>query len=303
MTPHTSSHPDTRAHHQGAVMSNREAFGRDSDPDPSSLTDNADIAQLQERLAAIYTPLELALEELHSRRHAMAGRTPGRDWLPCNLPGHQQGCAFLSRYIATPNHETHRFLELADGAGLLPVIAGFALDKFVTRNPLKRALARMGFHCGYNRHGHSLVEFVNVLNDNQQGRTLESLQTFWGQSLIEFHHELLAHSLNGGRHPHVFDASSQCARAGGNTAACYREFYLRLCVADGILFEDFLLDNMELPFTRDIVLPAFDEVTARFGLRPLIVHMTTPGEQDLPHWSWYPRDLKAFVQERLLLVS
>jgi len=298
MTPHTSSHPDTRAHHQGAVLSNCETFVRDSDLNPSSVADNADAKQLHERLAAIYTPLEEALEELHSRRHALAGRTPGRDWLPDDLPD-QRGCAFLSRYIATPNHETHRFLELADGAGLLPVIAGFALDKFVTHNPLKRALARMGFHCGYNKHGHSLVEFVNVLNDNQQGRALGSLQTSWGQSLIAFHHELLAHSLNGGRHPYVFDASSQCARAGGSTAASYREFYLHLCVADGLLFEDFLLDQMELPFTRDVVLPAFDEVTARFGVRPLIVHMTSPEEQSLPHWYWYPEELKAFVKTRL----
>ena len=157
----------------------------------------------------------------------------------------------------------------------------------------------MGIQRGHNRHGQALVEFINVLDDNQQGRPLAELKTFWGQYLIAFHHELLAYVLNGGGQPTVCDTSRQCARAGGTPAACYRDFYLQLCVADGILFEDFLLDQLELPYTRDVVLPAFDEVTTRFGLRPLIVHITLPEERNSPHWYWYPRELKEFVKNRL----
>jgi len=276
-------------------------------PTPSQIDSRAqglDVAsssldRLRERLDAMYTPLETAVKELRKRRLHFAGRTPGRDWLPAGLPNHPPGYAFLSRYIATPNPETRRFLDLVDGTGMLPVIAEFAQDKFVTLNPLKRALARMGIQRGHNRHGQALVEFINVLDDNQQGRPLAELKTFWGQYLIAFHHELLAYVLNGGGQPTVCDTSRQCARAGGTPAACYRDFYLQLCVADGILFEDFLLDQLELPYTRDVVLPAFDEVTTRFGLRPLIVHITLPEERNSPHWYWYPRELKEFVKNRL----
>lgn len=59
------------------------------------------------------------------------------------------------------------------------------------------------------------------------------------------------------------------------------------------------MDDIEGPFTRDVVLPAFDAVTAEFGLKPLIVRLSSPEEETLPHWFWYPGELKAFVQERL----
>lgn len=187
----------------------------------------------------MYTPLDTAVEELHNRRRKFAGWTPGRDWLPAELPTHPNGYAFSSRYVATPNFETRRFLANTNGTGLLPVIAGLSQDKFVTHNPRKRALARMGFQRGYSRHGQALVEYMNILDDKQQGRPLGEVRTYWGQSLIAFHQELLAHALNG-NHPVVFDNSPQYARAGACPTAYYRDFLLRLCLADGILFEDFL---------------------------------------------------------------
>jgi hypothetical protein len=247
----------------------------------------------------MYTPLETAVEELHNRRLRFAGCTPGRDWLRDDLPKHPNGYALLARFIATPNLEALRFLGLAKDSGLLSVIAGSNHDKFVTQNPLKRALARMGFHNGFNRHGQPLVEFVNVMNGSQQGRPMQELRTLWGQSLIAFHHELLAHAINGGGHPAVFDISAQYTRAGGTAAAYYRRFLLPLCIADGIVFEDYLLDGNELSFTRDVVLPAFDAVTAKFGLKPLIVRLSAPKEENSSHWFWYPGEMKTFVQERL----
>ncbi len=265
----------------------------------SSCPEEAADPTLRQRRDAMYTPLEAAIEELHNRRRRFAGRTPGRDWLPDDLPEHSGGYAFTSRYVATPNFETQRFMGNTNGTGLLPVIAGLSRDKFVTHNPLKRALARMCFHHGFNRHGQTLVEYMNVLDDKQQGRPLGEVRTFWGQSLVAFHQELLTHALNGDSHPVIFDNSPQYARAGCCPTAYYREFLLRLCLADGILFEDFLLDETEIAFTRDVVLPAFEAVTGQFGMRPLIVYMTSPKELNLPHWYWYPGELKEFVNNRL----
>lgn len=252
-------------------------------------------ALLRQRRDAIYTPLDEAVEELHNRRRKFAGRTPGRDW----LPDHPTGLAILPRDVATPNLEMLHFLELVDDTNLQPVIAGFSQCKFVTHNPLKLALASMGFQDGCNRHGQPIVEFLNILNHNQQGRPMAELRTFWGQGFMPFHHELLTYSLNGHEHPVVFDSSPQYLRAGGGAAEYYRKFLFRLCIADGILLEDYLLAGKELAFTRDVVLPAFDAVTVEFGLKPLIVRLTPLEEENAPHWFWYPGELKAFVQERL----
>jgi hypothetical protein len=269
-------------------------------PQPSSTTsvDLADEA-LRQRRDEIYTPLDVAVEELHHRRLRFAECTPGRDWLPEPLINSSQGFGLLARFMATPNFEALRFLNLVTGAGLFPVISGFAIDKFFPQNPLKRALARMGFHNGWNRHEQPIVQYLGILNDSQQGRPFGELKTCWGQDLISFHHEFFAHFLNGGVHPAVFDSSEQYIRAGGSAAAYYRKFLLRVCIADGILFDDYLLEGKERNFTRDVVLPAFDAVTAECGMRPLIVRLSPPEEEASPHWFWYPGEMKAFVLERM----
>lgn len=254
---------------------------------------------LRQRVQNLYTPLEEAIVELHARQRRFAGRTPGRDWLPTGIPDHPQGYAFLCRHVATPCFETFRFLELAKQVGLLPVLGNFAEDKFCTKNSLKLALGRMGFHRGHNRHGHRLVEFLNVVHLDQRSCRIGNMKTLWGQGLVAFHHELLAHALNGNVQSFIHDYSNQSTRAGGNPASLYHEYFLRICVADGIMIEDFLLNDEELPFTRDVVLPAFDAVTTAFGMKPLVVRLTSPEDEASPHWFWYPGELKQYVKAQL----
>ncbi len=122
---------------------------------PDSISETAESLLL--RRDAMYTPLEEAVEELHKRRRMFAGRTPGRNWLPDALTGHADGFALLARFIPTPNFESLRFLRHVESTGLKPAISAANNDKFVPQNPLKRGLARMGFHGGENRHGHPLV--------------------------------------------------------------------------------------------------------------------------------------------------
>jgi hypothetical protein len=231
------------------------------------------------RRDAMYTPLEESVEELHKRRRKFDGRTPGRDWLPQN----ENPYAILPRDLPTPNLEMGRFLEVLNNTYLKKICVGFSRCKFVPQNPLSKGLAKMGFQSGLNCHSQPLVIYKNIINFNQQGLPLRDLQTLWGQSLVSFHHELLTHALNS-HAPAVFDSSPQYERAGGSAAAYYRNFLFRICIADGILVEDYLLSGKELDFTRDVVLPAFDAVTAEFGIRPLIVRLTPPEQEDAPHW-------------------
>ena len=253
---------------------------------------------LHERLDAIYTPLEVAVEELHNRRLRFGGRTPGHDWLPDDLPEHPKGRAFLARFFATPNYETRHFINLATQWDLLPVIEEYHGDKFVAHNPIKRALARLGFHNGHDRHMRPLVEFASILDWSQQGLLMCDVRTHWGQSLLDFHRELFDLAMDGAPRPFLYECTPQYARAGCTPKAYYHVF-LRVCVADGILFEDFLLDQNELPFTRDVVLSSFDAVVAETGLRPLIVRLSSQEEQTAPHWFWYPGELKSEVTGRI----
>lgn len=254
---------------------------------------------LRARLDAIYTPLETAVTELQNRRRHFDGRTPGRDWLPLGFPAERAG-AFLFRFIATPNFETRRFLELAGGCGLLPVIGEYHRDRYASCNPIKRALVKLGFARRELTEDNTipLVEHFRIVGKNPNSPLLCEMQTKWKQSLVAFHHEMVTNTLNGGGHPLLAEYSQHYADAGARPAVYYAEL-LRVAIADGILFEDFLLDETELPFTRDVVLPAFDAVTAAHGLKPLIVRLTSPEEEASPHWYWYPVELKAFVQERM----
>jgi hypothetical protein len=202
-----------------------------SDPQPSSTTsvELADEA-LRQRRDEMYTPLDVAVEELHHRRLRCAGHTPGRDWLTDHLTNRSQGFGLLARFMATPNFEA---LQIVNGAGLFPAISGFAVDKFFPQNPLKGALAQMGFHNGWNRHQQPIVQYLGILNDNQQGRSFGELRTSWGQDVISFHHEMLASSQRrcASRGIRFLGAIHPCGRQRGcllpqvPTACLHRRWY------------------------------------------------------------------------------
>jgi hypothetical protein len=210
--------------------------------------------------------------------------------LPPSFPEDRVG-AFLFRFIATPNFETIRFLKLAREHGLLPVVGEYHSDKYAPCNPNKRALGLPGFLSEDKS-----VVHIKVVGRHPNSQPLCDMHTRWGQSLVEFHHGLYAHELNGLGNAFFVDYSRQYAIAGANPQEQYPEVF-RAAVADGIIFEDFLVDETECQFTREVVLPAFDEVTERFGLRPLIVRIASVGQEESPDWLWYPGRLQAFVQD------
>jgi hypothetical protein len=67
--------------------------------------------------------------------------------------------------------------------------------------------------------------------------------------------------------------------------------------------EDYLLAGSEPAFTRDVVLPVDDAVRTEFSMKPLIVRLTPPEEENSPHWFCYPGELKPLVLERLARVT
>ena len=248
---------------------------------------------MNDQLFPLYTPLENAAAELRTRRGAsvLAVRTPLERHL---FDGHY---AVLFRQIATPNFELERFVSLALSAGLTPMVLEFQRDKFVTRNPIKYALARMGFHAGTGRKGGSRLRFISVADLHAtDGRLLCHALTSWGQRLVLFHHELLEErqSLSC---IELFDGSEWFLSHGGGARSYYAAF-LSLFVRHAVLFESFLFTLHEHQFTSEIVLPSFDAVFAQHGLRPIVCRLDPPESEGFPYWLQYPDALHESVLAR-----
>lgn len=246
----------------------------------------------------IYTPLEEAVVQLDRRQ---AGRL-----LPdLDLPGfldippvlRQPRMAVLFRQVGTPNHELQRATALASRVGLKLVIWEYHTDRFLTRNACKHALGRMRFHNGVGRNGGRKTQFANIIDFNRQdGVQLDAVTTTWGEPLIEFHHDLLRHQFNRGG-PLLFDASAWFARHGGRARQYYKAFTM-LFLRHAVLFETFMMDGAELAFTQEVFLPAFNDLTAAFRIKPLVVRIEDIETEGDDYWLSYPGALQAVVAER-----
>lgn len=246
------------------------------------------------RLARLYTPLEDAVSQLHSRRLTPAAQPSNA--LELHLSS--RPFAVLFRNVATPNFELLRFASLAAAAGLTPLVIEFHRDKFVTRNLSKYALVRMGFYLGTDRNGDSRFCYLRVAHPRTaDGLPFQRMNTLWGQRLIDFHHEIL--SAFPSLPPIEFYDASDWLLAHGPRARDYYADFFSLFIARAILFESFLLSTHEQQFTSEIVLPAFDSAYSRFGFRPLICRLDPLDTEGDSHWLQYPLELQPLVMNRL----
>jgi len=220
-----------------------------------------------------YTEWQEALAELE-RRNADEKLSAYIDTLlPHGLPQvmKDKKSMVLFRHIATPNYEIQRFLICADALDMLqPLILEYTNDRFNNRNEMKFVLGKIPFHKGFNKHGDPLVERHNIIDINaSNNQPISSVETVWGQRLVDFHHEMFEHSF-----PHlkenVFDLSEWLHHFGPSAKDYYKGF-LALFLKDAILFENFLVDGKEFEFTKDVIMPLFIEIEKECGLRPLVV--------------------------------
>ncbi len=246
------------------------------------------------RLPYLYTPIEEAVAELHTRRRAITNPTSGT--LEQKLLSHPH--AVLFRHVATPNFELERFAALATHAGLTPLIAEFHADKIVSVNPSKYALVRLAFHGGIGRNGGSRTRYISIADTlAADGMILRDAVTHWGQRLIPFHHELLSMrpSLST---IETYDASDWLDAHGPGAWRYYAD-YFTLFIDHAVLFESFLTTPREAQFTSKIIIPAFESAYSRRGLRPLICRLDPPDAEGNSYWLQYPRELQEFVASRL----
>ena len=269
----------------------RTAYARLTRPTPWSLSE-------------LLTPLEVAVEELERRRKDPELMERVEQYLAGDIPEHFANgpILYLARHVASPNFETLRFLHLVEPVGIPAVISQDLKDRFVPKNALKKALGKLPVSTGVSMRDGAYqenYERVTVVDFNSaNGKPFKDIRTLWGEDLASFHAGLFS-ALTP--HPvRIVDDSSWIDRQHrGDLLAHYKKF-LALFVTHGVLFEDYALeDKEEAQFIDSVLRPAYREVEARFGVRPLIAQLTPTSIETPEFWISYPRQVLAIVREKL----
>lgn len=252
--------------------------------------------------AFVYTPLNEAVSEIKIRRNdpellSWPRKIIGQD-VPLQLSKTIKGA--MVRNIATPNHETIRFLQLIESLDDIdPILIECVDDKFVPLNKLKQYLGKLRFFMGRNKHGELISHPINIIEFNKSmGKKFSNVVTAWGQPLVDLHHEMLW-EISGAQQQYIYDISSWCFSYGPSAKEFYKPL-LSLFIKHAILFENFLLEDLEgeQPFIKEVFLPAFIEVSVIANRKPLIVALEPTEIESDTFWLCYPEKLKGFVEKK-----
>lgn len=189
-------------------------------------------------VVGLYTSLEEAVVELHRRRADRALCDAVAKFHRVHPPEFLDGGpnAFFVRPVFSADLELERFSTLSQLAGLLPLCLEVSRDRFYSFNREKYRRGKLTF-CWPNR-----SRALRVIDFQCNGKQFDEIPSLNGCSLVEFHHRLLMHA-----HPElasrVRDASDWIF-----TASQIFPRYLHLlslAITDGILFENFFMDDPE----------------------------------------------------------
>jgi len=204
--------------------------------------------------------------------------------------------AVLFRQIATPTHEVLRFLRIAKHMQLAPLILEYYGDKFVSAgNTYKRSLGKMPVYQHTGIDGRDIVKHHTVIDFNAYtGKPLSTVRCKTGESLIDFHHALVTKLGRLNIETQCVDATHWFQGAGGHAENYYEQF-LTLFIRDSILFEYFEPGKAEETFAFEVMLPAFRNVTERYGVRPLIARLVPKNKEARKFWDCYPKKIEKFL--------
>jgi hypothetical protein len=224
--------------------------------------------------AFVYTPWQEAIKELEKRRADPVLKAYVDKVLVHGVPEvmREKKNVAIFRHIATPNYEVSRFMAVADVLqDHKAVILEYTGDQFNNRNEGKYFLGKLRFQKGHGKDGSAIYEHATIIDFNaSNNKPLSSLTTKWGQSLVDFHHELFAVRFKNSSRYSIYDLSNWLHKYGTSAKQYYKPF-LALFLQNGILFENFLIEKNELGFTEKVILPAFLEIMDEAEIRPLVV--------------------------------
>lgn len=249
----------------------------------------------------VYTSVGEAIKELDLRQKNQALVDYTKKILNGDIPEiiKNRKSMVLFRHIATPNYEIRRFFMCADGLEELhPVIFEYTADKFNNRNEWKFSLGKILINKGLNKKKEHIFECKTIIDINSaNNKAINLINTKWNQSLVDFHHEVFKKNFPN-LNDNVFDLSDWLHKFGPTAKDYYKQFFT-LYLKNGILFENFLLNKEEMPFTKTIILPIILEIIKETGVKPLIVALEPTDIEVDKFWLSHPHYEKEFIEEKM----
>ncbi len=246
----------------------------------------------------IYTPLEEAKEEIWKRWEDKDLEKKVNEYLVGNIPEPflKEPRGICTSHVATPNWFFFSFFDKTKEIGLKPIVFEYLDDLFVTTNFDKASLAKMVFYHGKDDHGDMLTSSRHVidLGGKNEKKKIKELCTLWGENFVDFHHRATNEFCED---VEIYDGSEWYHKMGKRPSDYYKyvlAFYLR----NGILFENYLLNEKEEKFIKNVLIPAFEFVKNEFGIKPLIVPLAPRNEEDSRYWWSYPEFIKILINRK-----
>ena len=256
----------------------------------------------------VYTPLDQAVKELEFRKNNQSISQFVSCHLPMGVPAvfENEKNAVLARQLATPNFEFMKFSDVVSKlSGFKNVVMEMHKDKFTPAdNVTKYHLGKLVFSNG-TMHGGVNTSIMTVDFNKYSGKKLSEVKTVWGQSLVDFHNELLQYSVENHftSNTTLFEASKWVSKLGKSASEYYTNF-LSLFLQNGILFENFLLkEKAEYIFIREVFLPAFIKIIQETGKKPLIVSYLPIETEGVNFWNYYPVEYYEFVNNKFKMAK
>jgi len=126
--------------------------------------------------------------------------------------------------------------------------------------------------------------------NSSEGRRLIDIETLWGDNFVKFHHDLFRGIFNE-YEKSIIDESLWIKKNGGGPKFFYEKFF-SLFICYGVLFENYLENKNEKEFTNNLVIPTFKKVYEIFGLKPLVVKIYPPKNENDLFWRHYPKEVE-----------
>jgi hypothetical protein len=253
----------------------------------------------------LYTPLTEAYEELERRRRDAVLERNVLELLNGIVPEplREKPRAVFCRSLMSPNFEIRLFTDVIERFGKIePLYWEYCDDKFASVNESKRMLGKLYFLHGRGRKNGIKNDLLNIIDfTSSDGKKISAMRTLWGQSFVDFHHELFdaQHRVLS----HTFYDSSRWLGAHGESAKSYYPAFLALFIRHGILFENVLLNEQEISFTKNVFLPTFLTLHRELGVKPLIVPLEPIHTERNRLWMYYPGEDQQYVAEKLQRVA
>jgi hypothetical protein len=245
----------------------------------------------------IFTPLTEALSQIESRRQDTALLESIETHLDGDIPQHFKQASpilYLCRYIATPNFEALRFIELGKPFGLPLVISEDSKGVFFGNNSLKRALGKIPVVKGIARNHDEITENFTVIDfADAEGKPFNAINTKRKGGLMNLHHDLFATIYS--TEVTIIDEAEWIDRHHREDLLQHYTHLLSLLIAHGIMFESYPEEESRL--VNEVVIPAFDYVTEQFGYKPLMCELIGSDLESTRDWNAYPSVLYRRLKE------